>query len=62
MPYQIDFTPFHVYPNPLKRNIRAPVMKMPLFTDNSRVYYKANSLSVSSTGTVRNIGTKYRRT
>jgi len=62
MPYQITFTPFNVYPNPLKRFITVPKMKMPLFSNNAQVYYKPHSLSIGGVGTVRNIGTKSRRT
>lgn len=40
---------------------RAFMMKS-LFSDNSRIVYKAGSLSLGNAGTVRNIGTKSRRT
>jgi hypothetical protein len=62
MPYQITFTPFNVYPNPLKRFISVPKMNMPLFSNNAQVYYKPHSLSIGGVGTVRNVGTKSRRT
>jgi hypothetical protein len=61
MPYQIDFTPFNVYSNPLQRSLRVPKMTMPLFSNNAQVYYKTHSLSVGG-GTVRNAGARSKRT
>jgi len=39
-----------------------PFMMKSLFSNNSNVVYKAGSLSLGNVGTVRNIGTKSRRT
>lgn len=36
-------------------------MKMPLFSNNSQVYYKPKSLAAGGVGTVRNVGSKSRR-
>jgi hypothetical protein len=38
-----------------------PKMKMPLFTNNSQVYYKPASLSAGGVGTVRNTNIKSRK-
>jgi hypothetical protein len=61
MPY-IEFSPFYVYSNPTHQIIRAPKMKMPIFSNNAQVYYKPNSLPSGGIGTVRNSGAKGRRT
>jgi hypothetical protein len=61
MPY-IEFSPFHVYSNPTHQIIRAPKMKMPIFSNNAQVYYKPKSFAAGGIGTVRNSGAKGRRT
>ena len=62
MPGFIEFSPFNVIRPLQSRNVRAPIMKMPLFSNNSRVYYKEHSLAIGTSGTVRNAGARARRT
>lgn len=62
MPGFIEFSPFNVIRPLQSRNVRAPIMKMPLFSDNSRVFYKEHSLAIGTSGTVRNGGARARRT
>lgn len=57
---QVYFSQFNVFPK--TRFVTAPVMKMSLFGNNSQVYYKPKSLASGGVGTVRNSGSKGRRT
>jgi|LauGreDrversion4_2_1035121.scaffolds.fasta_scaffold13857_5 hypothetical protein len=58
----VEFAPFNVIRPLQTRNIRAPVMMMPLFSNNARVVYKEHSLALGTSGTVRNAGARARRT
>ena len=62
MPGFIEFSPFNVVRPLRNRYIRAPVMLMPLFSNNARVHYKEHSLALGTAGTVRNAGARARRT
>ena len=57
---QIYFTQFNVFPT--TRFITPRMITGSIFANNAQVYYKPNSLPAGGVGTVRNSGSKGRRT
>ena len=62
MPVGVHFTKFNVHPTTKTALFPVvPKMKMPLFSNAAKVYYKKGSLAAGGIGTVRNSGAKSRK-